>query len=33
MLVDTMTGQTESIWALTGLLRSLAEEALPEQPS
>lgn len=33
MLVDTMTGQTEPIWALTGLLRSLAEEALPERTS
>jgi hypothetical protein len=31
LLVDTMTGQTEPIWALTGLLRSLAEEALPER--
>ena len=33
MLVDTMTGLTEPIWALTGLLRSLAEEALPNQAS
>jgi hypothetical protein len=33
MLVDTMTGQTEPIWALTGLLRSLAEEAVPDQTS
>ena len=33
MLVDTMTVRTEPIWALTGLLRSLAEEALPERTS
>ena len=28
VLIDTMTGQTEPIWALTTLLRSVAEAAL-----
>lgn len=28
VLIDTMTGQTEPIWALTGFLRSLVEETL-----
>jgi hypothetical protein len=26
LLIDTMTGQTEPIWALTSLLRSVVEE-------
>jgi len=33
MLIDTMTGQTEPIWALTSLLRSLVEEILQQSAS